>query len=117
MKRSTRYFRTVAALGVGVALAACAALRAPGPATPFRDPLLSMTQASGQVVLGHSSADQVVAALGPASVIRFDSGFEVWAYRSASPGINVLDTELILLFDPTGTLQKMRLREPAPTKP
>jgi hypothetical protein len=46
--------------------------------------------------------------LGPAEVLRFDSGWEVWAYRA--PGERRPDgsAELVLLFDPQGVLRKAR---------
>ena len=51
------------------------------------------------------------AALGEAIVVDFQSGYEVWVYRErlrekARPPA----TELVLLFDPSGTLTKARTR-------
>ena len=51
------------------------------------------------------------AALGKATVIDFDSGYEVWVYRErlkekAKPP----PTELLLLFAPSGMLAKTRIR-------
>ena len=90
-----------------------------GCATPhasaFRDPALTVQAASQRIVPGQSSRADVSAALGPAQVGAFDSGFEVWAYRSyqsASPGAKSSDTELVLLFSPDGILRKTRVRLP-----
>ena len=87
-----------------------------GCATPhasaFRDPALTVQAASQRIVPGQSSRADVSAALGPAQVVAFDSGFEVWAYRSASPGAKSSDTELVLLFSPDGILRKTRVRLP-----
>ncbi len=80
----------------------------------FADPGLSMQQARQKVLPGSSKAD-VLTALGPATVIRFDSAYEVWVYRGRSaepvqptgPG-----AELVILFRPAGTAVKSRLRPP-----
>lgn len=64
-----------------------------------------------RVALGQSRKAEVAAALGPAIVISFDSGYEVWVYRW--PGADRTPraaTELVLLFDPAGVLTKARVR-------
>lgn len=72
-------------------------------------------QRAGEAVLpGRSTKADVLAALGKAHVIRFDSGYEVWVYRgrvvdSALPG----KTEFVVLFAPDGLARKTRLRPPA----
>jgi hypothetical protein len=55
--------------------------------------------------IGWSRAD-VQAAFGSAKVLRFDSGYELWAYDTAK-------SEFVLLFSPAGVVTKARLR-PAP---
>jgi len=63
------------------------------------------------VVVPRSTRDDVAAVLGKARRIRFDSGYEVWVYRSPDTGRNVrAATERVLLFDPAGVLTKARLR-------
>ena len=68
----------------------------------------------------------VIAAFGPATVIRFDSGYEVWLYRLEEPASahkpgNAPTTpepahsdrpssELVLLFSPSGVVDKVRVR-------
>jgi hypothetical protein len=74
---------------------------------------------------GGTRAD-VIAALGPATVIRFDSGYEVWVYRvEASPRKNQdrppnrgerggQPSELVMLFNPSGSVSKIRVRSGSP---
>jgi hypothetical protein len=64
------------------------------------------------LAIGKSTKAEVRAALGEATVVDFESGYEVWTYRErpgekaeAAPG------ELVLLFDPSGILTKTRSRE------
>jgi len=69
------------------------------------------------IVVGKSSKADVTAAFGNAAVVRFDSGFEVWAYRlpgkeKAAAG----NTEFVILFDPAGIVTKIRSRTPAPNR-
>ena len=54
-------------------------------AAPFRDPGMSMQSAKDLVVIGEATRADVMAALGPATVVKFDSGFEVWVYRAKLP--------------------------------
>jgi hypothetical protein len=82
-----------------------------GPA--FRDPQLSLQAASGKVAAGQSTKAEVQAALGPARVVRFDSGYEVWLYRVREPGSHA-ESEFVLLFSPAGVLAKTRVRPPSP---
>ena len=79
-------------------------------AAPFRDPGMSMQSAKDLVVIGEATRADVMAALGPATVVKFDSGFEVWVYRAKSPESNVGPAEFVLLFAPSGIVKKARLR-------
>jgi hypothetical protein len=73
------------------------------------------------MVIGKSSKADVVATLGKATVVSFDSGYEVWIYRekSAAAGLGLFGqpakerSELVLLFEPAGVLKKTRVRVPA----
>jgi hypothetical protein len=73
--------------------------------------ILSAVNAANAIAVGKSTKADVRSALGEATVIGFDSGYEVWVYRerprekAASPR-----TELVLLFDPSGVLTKTRTR-------
>ena len=81
----------------------------------------SARDAQAAVMIGKSSKADVEAALGKALVVSFDSGYEVWVYRekSAAAGAGLFGspakekTELVLLFEPAGTLKKTRVRGPA----
>jgi hypothetical protein len=77
---------------------------------PFRDQTLSMQSAQGMVIPGTSTKAGVAAALGPATVVRFDSGYEVWAYREKQPGSETPGAEFVILFAPSGVVQKTRIR-------
>lgn len=83
-----------------------AALRMP------TDQTLTPQAAKDRVVLGKSSRAEVSAALGSkAIVIPFDSGYEVWVYRWPGPDKTTrAATELVLLFEPSGLVKKLRLR-------
>lgn len=75
---------------------------------------LSAQRAGESVVPGRSTRADVLAALGKARVIHFESGYEVWVYRgraadAALPG----KTEFIVLFAADGIARKTRLRLPA----
>jgi hypothetical protein len=63
------------------------------------------------LVIGKSTKADVRDALGEATVIDFESGYEVWVYRErlrdkAPPPA----PELVLLFAPSGVLAKARVR-------
>jgi hypothetical protein len=49
--------------------------------------------------------DDVRAAFGNAKALRFDSGYELWAYETAK-------SEFVVLFSPAGVVTKARLRPP-----
>jgi hypothetical protein len=98
-------------------LLVCAVLVLAGCATPpdetrppFHDSSLSMQGAQAKVVPGTSTKADVAAALGPATVVRFDSGYEVWAYREKPPKSETPGAEFVILFGPSGVVQKTRIR-------
>ena len=96
----------------GLTLAGCAVFETP-VVPAFRDTALTMTSAQTLIVPGTSTRRDVMAALGPASVVVFDSGFEVWAYRDKRPRASAGSAELVILFSPSGTVTKTRLRLPS----
>ena len=65
---------------------------------------------AGAIAIGSATQADVMAALGPAAVIRFDSGHEVWVYRGKSPEATAAKAELVVLFAPTGIAKKTRIR-------
>lgn len=106
----------LAAFAAACVLCGCSVLGGPGR-LPEEGPGImqasapSPAQALGILDAGASTKAQVVAMLGSANVITFDSGWEVWVYRW--PGAERTPraaTELVLLFDPGGMLRKKRVR-------
>ncbi len=71
----------------------------------------SARAASDAIATGKSTKADVRAALGEAVVVSFESGYEVWVYKER-PGEKRKPpaAELVLLFDPSGTLAKTRIR-------
>ncbi len=77
---------------------------------PFSDPELTVAAAALLVSPGESRKPEVNARLGPAEVVRFDSGYEAWVYRAKGTRDARAAPELVLLFDPSGVLAKLRAR-------
>ncbi|MFA9215624.1 MAG: hypothetical protein ACEQSK_00825 [Sphingomonadaceae bacterium] len=84
------------------------------------DTLLSYTYmdqpsqaAGGGLAAGYRSQPELRAALGPAEVIRFASGYQVWrySYPAAAPHA-AQPAELLVLFGPDGLARQSRRREP-----
>ncbi len=73
---------------------------------------LSPQAAMDLIAIGKSSKAEVAAALGRKTiVIPFDSGYEVWVYRWPGPDKTPrAATELVLLFEPSGLVKKLRVR-------
>lgn len=63
------------------------------------------------VVAGQTTRAQLLAAFGPTTHIRFDSGYETWVYQSPAAGGTF--TEFVVLIDPAGVVAKTRTRAPA----
>ena len=76
----------------------------------FRDPAMSIQAANASIAIGTSTRAEVLAALGPASVVKFDSGYEVWVYRGKSPNTATKPAELVILFAPSGVVKKTRIK-------
>ena len=78
---------------------------------PFRDPTMTMQNARDAIAVGAATKADVIATLGPATVVKFDSGFEVWVYgaKSASEAA-ASQAEFVVLFAPSGVVKKSRLR-------
>ncbi len=115
--RPAKAFRIVSVIFITavccVWLAGCAGLGyfGGGPAAPaFSNPAMSMQSASDSITVGKSSKANVMAALGAATVINFDSGYEVWVYRAKSREPAEAKAEFVILFGPDGVVTKTRLR-------
>ena len=110
--------KSLASLGLicacGVWLAGCAAGGAPFTAGStdvlFSKQGMSVQQADAAVAVGQSTKADVLAALGPATTLRFDSGHEVWVYRGKPLRAPATGAEFVILFAPSGTVQKTRVR-------
>ena len=71
---------------------------------------MSMQSASDSIAVGKSSKADVMATLGTATVINFDSGYEVWVYRAKSRELAEAKAEFVILFASDGIVKKTRLR-------
>ena len=76
----------------------------------FSNKSMSVERAAAAVVTGQSTKADVLAALGPATIIRFDSGREVWVYRGRPLRAPATGAEFVILFTPSGTVHKARIR-------
>jgi hypothetical protein len=75
-------------------------------------PGVSAQAAREAVVIGKSTRAEVAAALGPATIVRFDSGYEVWVYRTKQTGAAPESaSEFVILFAPNGVVKKTRVAQ------
>lgn len=103
----------IASLAYAIALAGCVSLFPPEDKAPaFRDPAMTVQQAGSAAVAGRSTKAAVAAALGAATVVKFDSGYEVWVYRVQETAATKGKTEFVILFSPAGIVKKTRVRQP-----
>ena len=94
-----------------VLVTGCALMAPPRPADTSlrRGEVRSIPQAKSALAIGKSTKAEVSAALGEATVVDFDSGYEVWVYREqlkekGKPPAS----DLVLLFAPSGVLARVR---------
>jgi hypothetical protein len=94
-----------------------AALLLAGCATSPDEPgkIVAEDRFSQTVVPGRTTRAELLAAFGPTKTVRFDSGAEAWLYEANAGGGR--HTELVLLLDRPGVVQKMRRRPSYPTDP
>ncbi len=109
--------RASLACALGAGLAGCAGpgglLNSDGAAAFSLPESMSAQAAKDTVVAGRSTRSDVKAALGKATGIRFDSGYEVWVYRDkGSRTATGAPTEFVILFAPSGVVKKTRIRPP-----
>ena len=96
-------------LGAALALGGCAT----GSNEPGK--IVAEDRFAQLVVPGRTTRAELLAAFGPTKTVGFDSGFEAWLYEAeAGAGRH---TELVLLLDRAGIVQKMRRRPPYSTDP
>jgi hypothetical protein len=80
---------------------------------PFRDQKMTLEDASNAITAGTATKADVIAALGAATIVRFDSGFEVWVYPArsrAAAAASAGAAEFVILFAPSGIVKKTRIR-------
>ncbi|MES2950867.1 MAG: hypothetical protein V4858_20215 [Pseudomonadota bacterium] len=73
---------------------------------------MTLHSVHGAIITGTSTSTQaeVLAALGPATEINFDSGYAVWVYREKPAASDADRAEFVILFAPNGVVKKTRLR-------
>jgi hypothetical protein len=102
---------------LAMAIAGCSGLggfrASDNQASAFRDRAMSMQNASDAVVVGQSTKEDVGGVLGPATVVKFDSEFEVWLYRASPVPDTATPAEFVILFAPSGVVKKTRLLPPS----
>ena len=108
--------RTLAALVLCLGLGGCAGyfelFKSENTDPPFRDQTLSMPAATKLITAGKATKADLLATLGQAKVITFDSGFEVWVYKGRYAADVPAQSEFVVLFDPAGVVKKFRVRRP-----
>ncbi len=75
-----------------------------------------MQNVGDTIVIGKTTKAEVMAVLGAATVINFDSGFEVWVYRTGSRAPAETKAEFVILFAPDGVVKKTRVRPAYPAR-
>ena len=112
MPLSCKYFGAMSL--VGALLAGCAGggelFTSGNTDVVFANKSMSVQQADAMLAIGQSTKSDVLAALGSATVIRFDSGQEVWLYRGKLLRLPATGAEFVILFAPSGVVQKTRTR-------
>jgi len=99
--------------------------------TLHRANIITSDRVKNAVTIGKTTKADVIASLGETSVIRFDSGYEVWVYRLADDANAVENLaqriansrsdkawprtppEFVILFAPSGVVAKTRFRPAA----
>lgn len=105
------------AMAMCAALAGCATvgkLEENGPGIVRNAPpqaASAAAEAARERVHVGDTRDQVAAALGPSNIVQFGSGWQVWIYRWPGKDDSTrAATELVLAFEPHGTVRKLRVR-------
>ena len=117
--RPLRIFSSSVVCASSLWLAGCAGpglFNSGADAPAFSNPAVPMQNAGDTIVIGKTTKAEVMAALGAATVINFDSGFEVWVYRAKSRAPAETKAEFVVLFSPDGIVKKTRLRPAYPAR-
>lgn len=67
------------------------------------------------IAADHGTTEQMRARLGPAKVVSFDSGYQMWRYTYPARRADAPPAEFTILFGPDGVARKARLQEPVKT--
>jgi len=112
-----RFLPATPAAALPALLLAASLLLLSGCATNAPEPGKAVAQDRFEqlVVPGRTTKAELLAAFGPTKTVVFDSGYETWLYESPAAGGR--HTELVLLLDRAGIVQKMRARPPYPGDP
>jgi hypothetical protein len=88
------------------------------PASPMLAPGVTPQAAQQQIAPGRSTKAEVARALGAATVVHFESGYEVWVYQTKEDGraADREPAELVVLFAPSGVVRKTRVRPGGPVR-
>lgn len=87
------------------------------PAAPVLAPGFTPQAAQARIVPGLSTKAEIAAAFGRATVVHFDSGYEVWVYQAKEGGRAGREPdELVVLFAPSGVVKKTRVRPGEPVR-
>jgi hypothetical protein len=113
--REKALFRGTLAFASCACIAGCALFQPPQSESAALLPgeIRSAQAANDTVFSGKSTKADVRAALGEPVMIPFDSGYEVWVYRQKEKPQDTAprpSTELVLLFGPSGIVNKTRIR-------
>jgi hypothetical protein len=116
-------------VAVVASVAVACTTQQPVPATNRVSPKASaIDPAKAADAIRGSTKAEVDAAFGPAAIVRFDSGYEVWVYRfveavprkrsdkarsAPAAEADAAPSELVLLFNPAGVVAKVRIRPPS----
>jgi outer membrane protein assembly factor BamE (lipoprotein component of BamABCDE complex) len=88
------------------------------PEAPVLAPGVTPLAAQQAIVPGRSSKADVARALGAATVVHFESGYEVWVYQTREDARARREpSELVILFAPSGVVKKTRVRTGGPLPP
>lgn len=95
-------------------LAGCAGygelFQSEGSKPAFINKSMSVQDAHDAILIEKSTKADVLAVLGNAAVVRFDSGYEVWVYRGKPSRAPATGAEFVILFTPAGRVKKTRIR-------
>ena len=79
-----------------------------------RDDAIALQRVQSAIVAGRSTRADVASLLGKPRIVGFDNGYEVWVYREKPQRKAGPQSELVVLFSPTGVAKKTRVLQWTP---